>query len=103
MDNTTTFETILYEFHQGVAKITLNRPEKLNSFNSEMHEELRSCLKSVSEDRSIRCLLLTGNGRGFCAGQDLSDDDITSGAQMPDLGEGVSAFIDKREAKFSGE
>ncbi|MDH5353431.1 MAG: 2-(1,2-epoxy-1,2-dihydrophenyl)acetyl-CoA isomerase PaaG [Gammaproteobacteria bacterium] len=80
------FETILFEVIGGVGKIILNRPDKLNSFNAQMHEEIRSCMKNIAEDTSIRCLLLTGSGRGFCAGQDLSDRDITPDDEAPDLG-----------------
>ena len=57
----------------GVAEITLNRPNKLNSFNRAMHAELRAALMEVNNDGSTRVILLTGAGRGFCACQDLDD------------------------------
>lgn len=83
------FQTI--EFHQqdGVAILTLNRPDSLNSFTLQMHQEVREALKIVRTDPSIRCLLLTGNGRGFCAGQDLNDRSVSAEEEMPDLGASV--------------
>ena len=68
-----------------VATITLNRPDKLNSFTRAMHQELNAALNEV-ETSGARALVLTGAGRGFCAGQDLADLDFTPGA-MTDLGE----------------
>ncbi len=65
------YETILYEKQDGVAKITLNRPQALNAFTPEMNRELQEILKDADEDKSIRCFLITGAGRAFCAGQDL--------------------------------
>ena len=67
-----TYETILYSVDAGVGRITLNRPDKLNSFNSQMHSELRAALARLVPD-GARVLVLTGAGRGFCAGQDLGD------------------------------
>jgi 2-(1,2-epoxy-1,2-dihydrophenyl)acetyl-CoA isomerase len=64
-------ETIIYEKHDGIAKITLNRPQALNAFTAEMNRELQEILKDADEDQTARCLLLTGAGRAFCAGQDL--------------------------------
>lgn len=75
---------ILLDWHGGVARITLNRPDKLNSFTSEMHAALRDALDRA-EAGGARALLLTGAGRGFCAGQDLADLDFTPG-RMTDLG-----------------
>lgn len=63
---------ILSHVEKGVMTLTLNRPERLNSFNDEMHAQLAECLKQVERDDTIRCLLLTGAGRGFCAGQILT-------------------------------
>ena len=57
---------------EGVLTLTLNRPEKLNSFNEEMHAALRAGFLRATDDPAIRAVLLTGAGRGFCAGQDLS-------------------------------
>ena len=83
------FNTIEFNVEAGVATLTLNRPDTLNSFNTEMHEEVRAAMKQVQEDPSIRCLLLTANGRGFCAGQDLGDRAVSTDSGVPDLGESV--------------
>lgn len=83
------FEHILFTIEQGVATLTLNRPAQLNSFNAQMHKEVREALKQVRQSPEARCLLITGNGRGFCAGQDLSDRNVAPGAAMPDLGESI--------------
>ncbi|RST59168.1 2-(1,2-epoxy-1,2-dihydrophenyl)acetyl-CoA isomerase [Siminovitchia terrae] len=69
------FNTILYEIKDSVAWITLNRPEKLNSFNEAMHTELQEALQSAENDKNIRAIVLTGAGRAFSAGQDLSEVD----------------------------
>src|SRR3954470_17667478 len=68
-----TYDSILFDVAEGVARITLNRPDRLNSFTSAMHLELRDALTRVEEDATLRVLVLTGAGRGFCAGQDLAD------------------------------
>ncbi len=83
------YESILCENANGIARITLNRPERLNSFTSAMHAELRDALAAVAADRATRVLLLTGAGRGFCAGQDLSDRAVAPGAAPVDLGESI--------------
>ena len=83
------FNTIEFKVEAGVATLTLNRPDTLNSFNTEMHEEVRTAMKQVQEDPSIRCLLLTATGRGFCAGQDLGDRAVSTEGGVPDLGESV--------------
>ncbi len=57
----------------AVRTLQLNRPKSLNSFTAEMHAQLRSALDAAAEDAAVRCVILTGAGRGFCAGQDLSD------------------------------
>ena len=67
------YQTILYETNNGVAKITLNRPETLNAFNDLMVEETTNAFKQAGRDAAVRCVVLTGNGRGFCSGQDLAD------------------------------
>ncbi|MGA8028601.1 MAG: 2-(1,2-epoxy-1,2-dihydrophenyl)acetyl-CoA isomerase PaaG [Bryobacteraceae bacterium] len=67
------FGTILFAIENAAARLTLNRPEKLNSFNVQMHTEIRAALDEMERDGSARVLLITGAGRGFCAGQDLSD------------------------------
>jgi 2-(1,2-epoxy-1,2-dihydrophenyl)acetyl-CoA isomerase len=74
--------TILSDKRDGYRVITLNRPDRLNSFNEAMHAELRDALDVVERDESCRALLLTGAGRGFCAGQDLSDRLAKPGEQV---------------------
>ncbi|HPY41951.1 MAG TPA: enoyl-CoA hydratase-related protein, partial [Thiolinea sp.] len=68
------FKNIELAIAEGVATLTFNRPDKLNSFNTEMHAEVREALGQLQADASVRCLLITGKGRGFCAGQDLADE-----------------------------
>ena len=78
-------KTILFEQANGVARITLNRPDRLNSFTAAMHAELRDALTNLGEARVV---VLTGAGRGFCAGQDLNDRAVAPGEAV-DLGETV--------------
>jgi 2-(1,2-epoxy-1,2-dihydrophenyl)acetyl-CoA isomerase len=80
-----TFETIRFELAGGIARLTLNRPDRLNSFTAEMHGEVAQALSEV-ERTGARVLVLTGAGRGFCAGQDLSDPAVAPGAGGADLG-----------------
>jgi 2-(1,2-epoxy-1,2-dihydrophenyl)acetyl-CoA isomerase len=83
------YEDILFAIDGGVARLTLNRPDRLNSFNDAMHAEVRDALGRVREDASVRVLLLTGAGRGFCAGQDLSDRAVAPGEAPVDLGASI--------------
>ena len=78
-------ETIRLAIDGGIARITLNRPDRLNSFTRAMHEELRTALASLGDARVV---ILTGAGRGFCAGQDLNDRAVAPGEAV-DLGETV--------------
>jgi 2-(1,2-epoxy-1,2-dihydrophenyl)acetyl-CoA isomerase len=81
------FETITFSVEAGIARLTLNRPDKLNSFNTEMHAELRVALDSIQNDTSVRVLVLSGAGRAFCAGQDLADRAMQMvDGKMPDIG-----------------
>lgn len=80
-----TYETILFENADGVARITLNRPDRLNSFTRAMHGELRDALANLGDARVV---ILTGAGRAFCAGQDLNDRAVAPGEAV-DLGETV--------------
>ena len=79
-------DTVLAEQRDGCLFLTLNRPDRLNAFNEAMHHALRKHLTTATEDNSIRAVLLTGAGRAFCAGQDLSDRDMRGGGEAPDLG-----------------
>jgi 2-(1,2-epoxy-1,2-dihydrophenyl)acetyl-CoA isomerase len=83
------YETIQFELAEGIARLTLNRPDRLNSFNVQMHDEVREVLARVRDDADCRVLVLTGAGRGFCAGQDLGDRAVAPGASTPDLGESI--------------
>lgn len=85
-------EFIVTHVEQGVMTLTLNRPDRLNSFNDEMHRQLAACLTQAERDDAIRCLLLTGAGRGFCAGQDLNDRNVDPNGAPPDLGMSVENF-----------
>ncbi len=67
------FETILFAVENGVATITLNRPDKLNAFNDQMIDETTAAFKQAGREKEIRCVVLTGNGRAFSSGQDLAD------------------------------
>lgn len=69
----------------GLAILTLNRPDRLNSFNTEMHAEVKQVFETIKHDSGVRCLLITGSGRGFCAGQDLSDRAVSATGEAPDL------------------
>ena len=86
---TDSFNTIKFGIADGLATLTLNRPDKLNSFNTEMFDEMRTAFKQIRADKSVRCVLITGAGRAFCAGQDLGDRAVSSGAERPDLGQSV--------------
>lgn len=77
---------VLSEIDGSVARVTLNRPDVLNSFNRQMALELRGAIEAAEEDRSVRAVLLTGAGRAFCAGQDLAEATPSAGSE-PDLGE----------------
>ncbi len=83
------FNTIEFSIDNGAARLTLNRPERLNSFTVEMHGEIAEALNLIETDNTVRTLLITGAGRGFCAGQDLNDRAVTPGGAAPDLGESV--------------
>jgi 2-(1,2-epoxy-1,2-dihydrophenyl)acetyl-CoA isomerase len=77
--------SVLISVESGVQRITLNRPEKLNALNPEMHQALRRALEQARDESAIRAVLLTGAGRGFCTGQDLSERNVAPGAAPIDL------------------
>jgi 2-(1,2-epoxy-1,2-dihydrophenyl)acetyl-CoA isomerase len=83
------YEQIRFETRDRVARITLNRPDRLNSFTTQMHGELRDALARVAAGGDARVLLLTGEGRAFCAGQDLSDRAVAPGDAPVDLGASI--------------
>lgn len=83
---------VLVEQTDGVLRLTLNRPDKLNSFNEEMHLALRAGFSRAQTDVEVRSVLLTGSGRGFCAGQDLGDRDPRRNQAAPDLGLTLERF-----------
>ena len=67
-----TFETLLYDVTDGVCTITLNRPEKLNAFNTQMLKDMLAAFDATDADDAVRAVIVTGAGRAFCAGADLS-------------------------------
>src|SRR5690606_5841155 len=86
-----TYNNILFELEGGIARLTLNRPEKLNSFTADMHAEVADAVGRV-EKEGARVLVLTGAGRGFCAGQDLSQRVVKEGDPPLDLGESLEKY-----------
>jgi 2-(1,2-epoxy-1,2-dihydrophenyl)acetyl-CoA isomerase len=82
------YQTILLDISAGIARLTLNRPDRLNSFNTAMHAEVREALEKVAGS-DARVLVLSGAGRGFCAGQDLGDRAVAPGGGAVDLGESI--------------
>jgi len=84
--------SVLVSVEAGVQTITLNRPEKLNALNPQMHERLRSALEEAAGAEEIRAVLLTGSGRGFCTGQDLAERDVSPGAPPIDLSVSLGSY-----------
>jgi 2-(1,2-epoxy-1,2-dihydrophenyl)acetyl-CoA isomerase len=82
---------ILVDRRDGYRVVTLNRPQRLNAFNEAMHAALRAALDDAEADETCRALLLTGGGRGFCAGQDLSDR-VATGDTKRDLGASIETY-----------
>ena len=85
-------DTVQVALEGGVLRLTLNRPDRLNAFNEPMHRSLRAGLERARDDGAVRAVLLTGAGRGFCAGQDLGDRDPRKGGDIPDLGVTLERF-----------
>ena len=85
-------EPVTHSWDGNVLEITLNRPDRLNSFNDEMHGAMADCLDMAKDDARCRAVLLTGAGRGFCAGQDLSARDPGKMEGPPDLGDTLTRF-----------
>ena len=86
------FRYIVVDVKEGVATITLNRPEVLNSFNRAMVREAVDAVERLAEDDAIRAVLLTGAGRAFCAGQDLAEAVPPDGTPAPDIGDIVHGY-----------
>ena len=82
------YETIDFKVEDGIARLTLSRPDRLNSFTVQMHEEVADALEKLGE---ARVLVITGAGRGFCAGQDLNDRAVAPGESV-DLGHSVETY-----------
>ncbi|MFN4009406.1 MAG: 2-(1,2-epoxy-1,2-dihydrophenyl)acetyl-CoA isomerase PaaG [Pannonibacter sp.] len=91
-DNAAGETPVLVERRGGVLVLTLNRPDRLNSFNEAQHLALRAGFETARDDADVRAVLLTGAGRGFCAGQDLGDRDPAKMTGAPDLGETIERF-----------
>ena len=79
----TSYEQILYDVAGGVATVTLNRPEKLNAWTGQMEKEVRAAMAQAEADDAVRVIILTGAGRGFCAGADMQDLGKVAGASSP--------------------
>jgi len=86
------YKTLQLTIEDGVAILTLNRPDRLNSFTVAMHEEMQDALTQIETDETIRAVLLTGAGRGFCAGQDLGDRAVAPGGEAVDLGHSCETY-----------
>src|SRR5512134_1883814 len=86
------YQTILFEVSNGIARLTLNRPDRLNSFNVQMHGEVRDALSQLKSNSEARVLVLSGAGRGFCAGQDLGDRAVAPGGEGVDLGDSIDNY-----------
>ncbi len=86
------YKHILFSVEKQIAELCLNRPDALNSFTVAMHEEVRDAISIVAQNDTIRVLIITGSGRGFCAGQDLNDRATSPSGSKVDLGETVGNY-----------
>ncbi|APV35912.1 2-(1,2-epoxy-1,2-dihydrophenyl)acetyl-CoA isomerase PaaG [Acinetobacter soli] len=86
------FQTIIVQEHNAVGYLTLNRPQQLNSFNETMHHEVSKVMQQWTQNPQIRAVVITGSGRGFCAGQDLNDRVVDPDADAPDLGLSIEKY-----------
>lgn len=96
------YETIQLTIEDHVGVVTLNRPDRLNSFTVQMHEEVAGALDVVEKDDAVRALLLIGAGRGFCAGQDLADRAVAPGEKPVDLGDSIDRYYGPLIRRLSG-
>ena len=86
------YQTIIVEEKNAVGYLTFNRPKQLNSINETMHKEVSRVLKAWAKDNKIRAVLISAQGRGFCAGQDLSDRVVDPNDDAPDLGRSIETY-----------
>lgn len=94
-------EPVLVSQEGAVLRVTLNRPDRLNAFNPALHRGLAEAMTRAEEDPMLRCVLVTGAGRGFCAGQDLADAEIQASGPM-DLGAGLEAWYNPLVQRMRG-
>ncbi len=85
------YQSIVFEVAEGIGRLTLNRPDRLNSFTTAMHAEVRDALGRLGAE-GARVLVLSGAGRAFCAGQDLNDRAVAPGGKPVDLGESIERY-----------
>lgn len=83
------FETLIFEIDGNIARITLNRPDRINAITAKMHEELREVFSELEKPGAARCVILTGAGRGFCSGQDLADRKAPTPGERRDLSQSI--------------
>lgn len=86
------YQNIIAEEKNGVGYLTFNRPKALNSFNVDMHREVAEVLNQWTKNPNVRCVVISGEGRGFCAGQDLGDRVVDPNAEAPDLGYSIETY-----------
>ncbi|MDN8267907.1 2-(1,2-epoxy-1,2-dihydrophenyl)acetyl-CoA isomerase PaaG [Acinetobacter baumannii] len=86
------YQNIVAEEKNGVGYLTFNRPKALNSFNVDMHREVAEVLNLWTKNPDVRCVVISGEGRGFCAGQDLGDRVVDPNAEAPDLGYSIETY-----------
>lgn len=86
------YQNIIAEEKNGVGYLTFNRPKALNSFNVDMHREVAEVLNVWTKNPDVRCVVISGEGRGFCAGQDLGDRVVDPNAEAPDLGYSIETY-----------
>ncbi|ELY5698518.1 2-(1,2-epoxy-1,2-dihydrophenyl)acetyl-CoA isomerase PaaG [Acinetobacter baumannii] len=86
------YQNIIAEEKNGVGYLTFNRPKALNSFNVDMHREVAEVLNQWTKNPDVRCVVISGEGRGFCAGQDLGDRVVDPNAEAPDLGYSIETY-----------
>lgn len=86
------YQNIIAEEKNGVGYLSFNRPKALNSFNVDMHREVAEVLNQWTKNPDVRCVVISGEGRGFCAGQDLGDRVVDPNAEAPDLGYSIETY-----------